>query len=204
MSGISRRRSLAVAAMAFVAAAALVPASVSASDSAARAFIEQAAARARSEAPAVKADGGARQRFAALFSQHFDLDSLIRGVMGPRWDGMSAAAQGDFRRAFEAYLIKAYADRFYTYAGQPMSIVATEAADGGAVLVRTMVRMPKDGSSVPVDWKVASVGGGQRITDVVIDGVSLIRTQREEFASVIRSNGGDVAKLTAMLNQRAQ
>lgn len=203
MSGITRRRSFAVAAMAFVAATALVPAGASASD-AARAFIEQAAARARSEAPAVNADGGARQRFAALFAQHFDLDSLISGVMGPRWDGMSPAAQGDFRRAFEAYLVKAYAERFYTYAGQPMSIVATEPASGGAVLVRTMVRMPKDGSSVPVDWKVASVGGGQRITDVVIDGVSLIRTQRDEFASVIRSNGGDVAKLTAMLNQRAQ
>ena len=203
MSGITRRRSFSVAAMAFVAATALVPTGASASD-AARAFIEQAAARARSEAPAVNADGGARQRFAALFAQHFDLDSLISGVMGQRWDGMSATTQGDFRRAFEAYLVKAYAERFYAYAGQPMSIVATEPASGGAVLVRTMVRMPRDGSSVPVDWKVASIGGGQRITDVVIDGVSLIRTQREEFASVIRSNGGDVGKLTAMLNQRAQ
>ena len=46
--------------------------------------------------------------------------------------------------------------------------------------------------------------GAPRISDVTIDGVSLTRIQRDEFASVIQANGGDVTKLTALLDQRSR
>ena len=203
MPAISRRRSLTIAAMAVAIAAFSGADRAAASDQAAlaRGFIEKAAAEVRAEAPTVKAAGSARSRFASLFDRNFD--SLVQAVIGTRWAGLTPAAQGEFRRAFESYLVKAYAERFYAYAGRPMTVVATEPAASGAVLVRTMVEMP-EGSSVPVDWQVGRFGPDQRITDVVIDGVSLTRTQRDEFASVIRDNGGDVGKLTAMLNQRSQ
>jgi len=205
MPAISRRRSLTIAAMAMAIAGFSVADRAAASEQAAlaRGFIEKAAAEVRAEAPAVKAAGSARSGFASLFDRNFHLDSLVQAVIGGRWAALTPAAQGEFRRAFESYLVKAYAERFYAYAGRPMTVVATEPAASGAVLVRTMVEMP-EGSSVPVDWQVGRFGPDQRITDVVIDGVSLTRTQRDEFASVIRANGGDVGKLTAMLNQRSQ
>ena len=205
MPGISRRRSLTIAATALAIAAFSGADRAAASEQAAmaRVFIEKAAAEVRAEAPSVKAAGSARSRFAAVFDRSFDLDSLVQAVIGSRWAGLAPAAQGEFRRAFQSYLVKAYAERFYAYAGRPMTVVAAEPSASGAVLVRTMVEMP-EGSSVPVDWQVGRFGPDQRITDVVIDGVSLTRTQREEFASVIRANGGDVGRLTAMLNQRSQ
>jgi len=203
---ISRRRAVTMAAS--LAALALVsgPFTALAADfsASARAFVERSAAQARSEAPQVKASGDARVRFARLFAESFDIDALSRAVLGSRWSALSPAQQIEFRAAFQAYVAKAYADRFYTYAGQPMTIVATKAAGNGDVLVQSRVQMPGSAEQTPVDWQVSEVSGAPRISDVVIDGVSLIRTQRDEFASVIRANGGDVTKLTALLDQRSR
>ncbi len=208
MMSVSRRRALVLAAsaMALPVLSLALSRTAFASDFAAQArqFIEQAAAKAREEAAAVKAAGDARARFGALFAQSFDLEALARNVLGSRWTAMAAADQAAFRAAFGAYVVKSYADRFYTYAGQPMSVVSADPAAGGEVLVRTRVQMPGGGAQTPVDWQVSQTAQGVRISDVVIDGVSLTRTQRDEFASVIRTNGGDVAKLTAMLEQRSQ
>lgn len=205
MSRISRRLALAMTGSAFVLTALAAPVTAFASDpTVARQFIERSAAAARSEAEAIKAGANARGRFAALFAQSFDVDALIRNVLGSRWNALSPTQQSDFRSAFQAYVVKAYADRFYNYAGQPMTVLSSDLGSNGQVLVRTRVQMPNGGSQVPVDWQVSQVAEGVRISDVVIDGVSLTRTQRDEFASVIQANGGDVAKLTAMLNERSR
>lgn len=170
----------------------------------ARDFIERSAAQARGEAQQAKASGDARSRFARLFVQSFDVEALSRAVLGSRWSALSPAQQAEFRAAFQAYVAKAYADRFYTYAGQPLTIVAANPLANGDVLVQSRVQMPGSANQTPVDWQVSQVSGAPRISDVVIDGVSLIRTQRDEFASVIRANGGDVTKLTALLDQRSR
>ena len=205
MSRISRRLALAMTGSAFVLAALAAPLTAFAADPAqARQFIERSAATARSEAAAIKAGGNARGSFATLFAQSFDVDALSRNVLGARWSALNPAQQSDFRKAFQAYVVKSYADRFYNYAGQPMTVVSSDAASSGNVLVRTSVQMPNGGAQVPVDWHVSQAEGGSRISDVVIDGVSLTRTQRDEFASVIQANGGDVGKLTAMLNERSR
>lgn len=181
-----------------------LPALAQDSAAAARQFIERSAAQVRAEAAQVKASGSARVQFARRFTESFDIDALTRAVLGTRWNSLSAAQQRDFRAAFEAWVAKSYADRFYTYAGQPMTVVSSDPLANGAVMVRTRVQMPGSANQTPVDWQVSSVGGSPRISDVTIDGVSLTRTQREEFASVIQANGGDVGKLTAMLEQRAR
>ncbi|MGE0152118.1 MAG: phospholipid-binding protein MlaC [Reyranellaceae bacterium] len=201
----SRRQVLALAVSAAVLTlAGAAPASASDFAATARQFIERSAAQVRSEAPQVKANGDARARFARLFAESFDAEALARAVLGSRWNTLNAGQQQEFRTAFEAYVAKAYADRFYTYAGQPMKVVAAEPAAGGNVLVRTRVQMPGSANETPVDWQVSQSASGPRISDVVIDGVSLTRTQRDEFASVIRANGGDVSKLTALLDQRSR
>ncbi len=205
MNRISRRLALAMTGSALVFAALASPLPALASDpTLAQQFIERAAAKARSEAQAIGTGGNARARFAALFAQSFDLDALSRNVLGSRWNALNPAQQNDFRTAFQAYVVKAYADRFYNYAGQPMTVLSSDVASNGNVLVRTRVQMPNGGAQVPVDWQVSQGEGGARISDVVIDGVSLTRTQRDEFASVIQANGGDVGKLTAMLNERSR
>ena len=210
MNRIFRRKAMLVAGSAFAFAllsgpAGLVGHALAADPSAtAQAFIERSAAQARSEAPQAKASGDARTRFARLFAQSFDIEALARATLGSRWNALNPTQQREFRTAFESYVAKSYADRFYTYAGQPMTVVAAEPGANGQVLVRTRVQMPGSANQTPVDWQVSQIAGEPRISDVTIDGVSLTRTQRDEFSSVIQANGGDVTKLTAMLEQRSR
>jgi phospholipid transport system substrate-binding protein len=204
MMTLSRRQALVLGGSALALAAFPLAAFAQDATQAARAFIEQSAAQVRAEATQVKAGGNARSQFARRFADSFDAEALSRAVLGTRWTALSPAQQKEFRAAFESWVAKSYADRFYTYAGQPMTIASAEPVAGGMVLVKTRVTMPGSSNQTMVDWLVSNSSGTSRIADVTIDGVSLTRTQRDEFSSVIQANGGDVGKLTAMLEERSR
>ncbi len=61
---------------------------------------------------------------------------------------------------------------------------------------------PNGAPPAKVDWRVTRADGAYKITDVVVEGVSMAVTQRSEFASVIQRNGGKVEGLLAMLRQK--
>ena len=88
-------------------------------------------------------------------------------------------------------------------AGRKMQVCEVRLLADGVTVVRTNVQ-EADNRSVGVDWHVAHVDGGLRIVDVVVEGVSLGQTQRDDFAAYLHSNNNDVGKLTALLRQRRQ
>ena len=74
--------------------------------------------------------------------------------------------------------------------------------DGQFVLVNTRLVDPKGVPDVRVEWRLIRQGDGFKVADVVIEGVSMSVTQRQEYASVIQSNGGEVKALIKALNDR--
>lgn len=168
----------------------------------ARQFVEQSAASARAIAPATADSGERRRRFASILGQVFDVAAIGRSALGRYWDGLDDRQRADFIAAFRGYVTKSYADRFFAYAGQPMTILESRPAGEGLTTVHTLVS-GTNGGQVPVDWLVADGAHGQRVTDVTVDGVSLGRTQHDEIVSVMRGNGGDVGKLIDLLRQRS-
>jgi phospholipid transport system substrate-binding protein len=59
-----------------------------------------------------------------------------------------------------------------------------------------------DGHPIAVNWRVSGTPGHYRITDVVVDGVSMVITQRQEFASVIEDGGGSITTLITQLREK--
>ncbi len=53
-----------------------------------------------------------------------------------------------------------------------------------------------------VDWRVRQVGGGYKVVDILVEGVSMALTQRSDFASVIQRGGGDIEVLLEQLRQK--
>jgi len=169
----------------------------------ARAFIENAAAHVRADASQTAAAGEQRKRFTVVLDRDFDVATIGRFVLGRYWANANDQARQDFVAAFRGFLAKSYAERFFVYAGRPMTIASARAGGDGIVVVRTNVQ-EADNRNVGVDWHVARVDGGLRIVDVVVEGVSLGQTQRDDFSAYLHSNNDDVGKLTALLRQRSQ
>ncbi len=140
-------------------------------------------------------------RFRQLFRADFDVPTIARFVLGRYWRVATETEQQEFVRLFEGYIALAYANRLAEYSGETLKVVGTR-PDGDAALVSSEVVRPNGAPPAKVEWRVVRADGAYKITDVVVEGVSMAVTQRSEFASVIQRNGGKIEGLLAMLRQK--
>ena len=129
-------------------------------------------------------------RIRVLVSQGFDLSFIGRFALGRHWRQATAAQRVEYSRLFGAYVLKTYTARFGGYAGVTMAVLSERPAGTKDVVVSTVIE-PPNGPPIVADWRVRTTGGRYRIIDIVVDGVSMVVTQRSEFAAVIQRRGLD-------------
>lgn len=199
---ISRRRLLAaVTAGLVVIAAAAAQAANPASD--ARAFIEGLADKAIAALTVRSISEDERQRRArALLQDNFAVPTIGQFVLGRYWRTATAEERTEYLRLFEDLIVYTYVDRFSRYSGERLQTTRTSTEpESGDVIVYSEITRPA-GPPVEVGWRVRRQGDVFRIVDVYVEGVSMGQTQRSEFSSVIRNNGGSVAALLDEMRRR--
>jgi phospholipid transport system substrate-binding protein len=149
-----------------------------------------------------KSDPALRQeRFRQLFHADFDCPGIARFVLGRYWRDASEEEQKDFVKLFEEYVVFVYTARLSNFGGQDFKIRGSR-SDGDGVMVSTDVFSPGGSSPLKIDWRLVSDNGTYKINDVIVEGVSMLVTQRSEFASVVQRNGGQVRGLLAMMREK--
>jgi phospholipid transport system substrate-binding protein len=149
-----------------------------------------------------KADPAVRQeRFRQLFHADFDSPGIARFVLGRYWRDASEEEQKDFVKLFEEYVVFVYTARLSNFGGQDFKIRGSR-SDGDGVMVSTDVFSPGGSSPLKIDWRLVSDNGTYKINDVIVEGVSMLVTQRSEFASIVQRNGGQVRGLLAMMREK--
>jgi phospholipid transport system substrate-binding protein len=138
--------------------------------------------------------------FRQLFSADFDIPEISRFVLGPYGRMMPPQEQQEFMGLFSDYIARAYSTRLAPYAGSPFRVTG-ERPYGGETVVTSQVFRP-GGQPTDIDWHVTNSGGRYLVTDVVVGGVSMKVTQRDEFAAIIQRNGGRPESLLAALRQQ--
>ena len=145
-----------------------------------------------------EAERGAR--FRSLLESQFDMPGISKFVLARYWRVASDAERTDFQRLFEDLLVQAYAKKFTDFAGERFQVASSQANDDDSITVNSLINRP-NGDVVRLDWRVADAGG-LKISDLIVDGVSLRTTYRSDVASVIQNNGGKVADLIDALRQK--
>jgi phospholipid transport system substrate-binding protein len=142
----------------------------------------------------------------ALVVRGLDLDRIARIALGRHWKLAAEAERQEFAALFKAYVLTSYGRRFEAYADRRLRVAAA-VPTGDDVSVESYL----EGGTSPVrlDWRLARSGDGWCVLDVMVEGVSLLLTYRNEFATVIERGGGQVAALlgelrTRVAQQRAQ
>jgi phospholipid transport system substrate-binding protein len=152
---------------------------------------------------AAKAPENEREaKFRAIFEEGFDIPMISRFVLGGYWRTVSEAQRQDFTALFETYVIRAYAVRFNDYGGEQLKVTAARTEDEDNSMVQSVIARPSGAPPIKVDWRVNRTAKGFKITDVVVEGVSMAVTQRQEFASVIQRNGGQIDALLKLLREK--
>ncbi len=129
-------------------------------------------------------------RFRKLLTRNFDIETIGRWVLGRFWRHANIAQKKEYLKLFENLIVGTYADRFERYAGEKLLIVKALSQSDKDVVVYTKIARPTSEAPLKVDWRVRLRGGNFVIVDVIVEGVSMGQTQRSEFASAIRRDGG--------------
>ena len=127
-------------------------------------------------------------RFRGILRQGFDLRFIGRFVLGRYWKQTAPEVRDDYLNLFSEYLLQVYSARLGGYAGETLSVIGERPAGAKDVVVSTRIERPS-GPPIVAEWRVRVTDDRLRIIDVSVEGVSMVVTQRSEFASVIQRNG---------------
>jgi len=149
-----------------------------------------------------KTDPMIRQaRFRELFHTDFDCPGLARFVLGRYWRSASEEEQQEFVKLFGDYVVFVYTARLSNFGGEALKVRGSR-RDGDGVIVSTDVIGLGAASPLRIDWRLVTDNGAYKISDLIVEGISMAVTQRSEFASVVQRNGGQLGGLIAMMREK--
>ena len=139
------------------------------------------------------------ERFRKLFVSSFDLPAIGKFVLARYWKTATPDQQTEFLKLFEDQVVLTWAKRFKDYSGEKLQIDASNKEDEHNWLVDSQILREK-GPGIPVQWRLHDMPDGSlRITDIIVEGVSMAITQRQDFSSTLQGIGGKIdALLSAM------
>ena len=141
-----------------------------------------------------------RAALRAVFLESFDTAALARFTLGRHWRIATEAQKARYLDLLPTYVADIYAGRLSAYAGEVFVVLRERPSDTDRWLVNAQIRHP-DGSTLKIDFRLRQ-RNKFHVFDVLVAGISLVITKRDEFATVIRHKGLD--GLLTLLEQRTR
>lgn len=180
-----RRFLFAVLAITFGASAAFAADTKAATD-----YVDKIASQALAIVKASDAQPTKQAKLEVLFKSVVDIPFIGKFVLGRHWNAATPVQQKAYLAAYEPFLMKGYVGRIAKYSGQSYKL-ATAKLDAAGGTVVTMEILDPGKPSVFVDYRLRKEDKSFKVTDIVVEGVSLLNVQRSEFNSVMNSKGLD-------------
>ncbi len=108
----------------------------------------------------------------------------------------------EYMTLFEKYFLKSFTSRLSDYSDPKIEVISAEVLNEKYTIVRSLLLATDKKPEVKIDWRIYTKNPDKPlIRDLIIEGLSLAKTQKEEFSSVIESNNGDFTKLFITLKE---
>ena len=130
----------------------------------------------------------------------------IKGIgfytLGPVRKSLSESDIKQYSELFEEYFLKSFSSRLAEYTNPEIDVFAKEVINKNYTIVNSILKSTKDRPEIKIDWRIYTKNpDSPLIRDLIIEGLSLARTQKEEFASVLSTNNGDIKVLFKTLRE---
>lgn len=143
-----------------------------------------------------------KRKFRQILIDSFDINTIARFSLGRYWRKATPDQREEYLQLFKDMIIAVYSNRFDEYSGQQLKVKNSRPEGERDVLVSTEIISPGETSDVVVRWRIRYQDGQYKIIDVIIEGVSMLVTQRSDFSSVIQRGGGRVEVLLDHMRER--
>jgi phospholipid transport system substrate-binding protein len=130
----------------------------------------------------------------------------IRGIgfytLGAARKNLNEADKKKYIELFEKYFLKSFASRLAEYTNPEIDVFGKEKLSKNYTIVNSLLKGTSERPEIKIDWRIYTKDPEKPlIRDLIIEGLSLARTQKEEFASVLNSNDGDINSLFKTLEE---
>ena len=131
-----------------------------------------------------------------------DIQGIGYYTLGNYRKELSDDQKEEYSVLFEKYFLKSFTSRLTDYSDPKIDVLSVEVLNPKYTIVKSLLLGTDKKPAVKIDWRVYTKNPDKPlIRDLIIEGLSLARTQKEEFASVIESNNGDISKLFITLKE---
>jgi len=131
-----------------------------------------------------------------------DITGVAYYTLGSYRKKLNDEQMKEYLSLFEKYFLKSFTSRLTDYSDPKIEVLSAEVINPKYTIVKSLLLATEKKPEVKIDWRVYTKNPDKPlIRDLIIEGLSLARTQKEEFSSVIESNNGDVTKLFATLKE---
>lgn len=146
-------------------------------------------------------NSGKQQRFEQFLDSSFDMERIGRFVLGQHWRSATEDQRREFLEVFRQYMVTSYADKIGSYSGENLEFRDVVSLNDKESLVHSLITRP-NGPPIKLDWRVRQDESGDRIVDVIVEGISMAQTQRSDFSSVISQPNVGVEGLINKLKEQ--
>ena len=131
-----------------------------------------------------------------------DIEGIGYYTLGSYRKELSDDRMEEYSILFKKYFLKSFSSRLTDYSEPKIEVLSAEILNPKYTIVKSLLLADEKKPEVKIDWRVYTKNPDKPlIRDLIIEGLSLARTQKEEFASVIETNNGDITKLFITLEE---
>ena len=131
-----------------------------------------------------------------------DIQGIGLYTLGKARKNLSDKERSIYSERFEKYFLKSFSSRLAEYTNPEIDVFSKQVLNKNYTIVNSLLKATSERPEIKIDWRIYTKNPDEPlIRDLIIEGLSLARTQKEEFASVLSSNNGDINALFKTLEE---
>ena len=125
-----------------------------------------------------------------------DIKGIGLYTLGPIRKSLNDEQKKEYNKLFEQYFLKSFSSRLAEYTNPEIDVFGKEVLNKNYTIVNSLLKATKERPEVKIDWRIYTKNpNSPLIRDLIIEGLSLARTQKEEFSSILNSNDQNINSL---------
>ena len=142
------------------------------------------------------------QELKVIAKETVDIEGIGLYTLGGYRKEMTENELNKYTELFQQYFLKSFSSRLAEYTNPEITVNSKEAISENYTIVSSILKGTSERPEVKIDWRIYTKNPNlPLIRDLIIEGLSLARTQKEEFSSIINSNNGDFKSLFIALEE---
>jgi len=134
--------------------------------------------------------------------ENIDINALGLYTLGELRKSSNKEDISNYKRSFEKYFLKSLTSRLTDYSSSKFEILEDDKKSSNYTIVKSKITPDDGGPDIKIDWRIYTKNPEKPlIRDLIVEGLSLARTQKEEFASILNSNNNDIKILIQKLDE---